>query len=174
MPVFSNETSPFLNLLEVFVSLRLNFDMISLMSANMKENLGLYETFREAAKKYSDKAALCYFKTETTFSQLLERVDTAALAFRKHGVKRGDIISLALPSMPESLMCFLALNKIGAIPCMIDVRYTPEEFCKIVDRTHSKMIFVMGCSPYSMGLMSVYGTAFVATPPSTVFLCTNP
>ena len=99
--------------------------MTSLMPANMKENLGLYETFREAAKKYSDKVALCYFKTETTFKQLLERVDIAALAFRKHGVKRGDIICLALPSMPESLMCLLALNKIGAIPCMIHVRYTP-------------------------------------------------
>ena len=114
------------------------------MSNNMKESLGLYETFKEAAEKYSDKVALNYFKMETTFTQLLERVDTAALAFRKHGVKRGDIICLALPSMPESLMCFLALNKIGAIPCMIDVRYTPEEFCKIVDRTQSKMLFVMG------------------------------
>ena len=118
--------------------------MTSFMSANMKETLGLYETFREAAEKYSNKAALDYFKTETTFAQLLERVDVTALAFRKHGVERGDIICLALPSMPESLMCFLALNKIGAIPCMIDVRYTPEEFCKIVDRTQSKMLFVMG------------------------------
>ena len=114
------------------------------MSANMKENLGLYETFKEAAEKFSDKPALCYFKTETTFRQLLERVDITALAFRKHGVKQGDIISIALPSMPESVMCFLALNKIGAIPCMIDVRYTPEEFCKIVDRTQSKMLFIMG------------------------------
>lgn len=121
--------------------------MTSLMSANMKETLGLYESFKEAAIKYSNKVALSYFKMETTFEQLLERIDTAALAFRKHGVKRGDIISLALPSMPESLMCFLALNKIGAIPCMIDVRYTPEEFCKIIDRTHSKMLFVMG--PYA-------------------------
>lgn len=118
--------------------------MTSFMSANMKETLGLYETFKEAAEKYSNKAALDYFKTETTFAQLLERVDVTALAFRKHGVGRGDIICLALPSMPESLMCFLALNKIGAIPCMIDVRYTPEEFCKIVDRTQSKMLFVMG------------------------------
>ena len=118
--------------------------MTSPISANMKETLSLYDTFREAANSYSDKVALSYFKVETTFKQLLERIDIAALAFRKHGVKRGDIISLALPSMPESLMCFLALNKIGAIPCMIDVRYTPEEFCKIVDRTHSKMLFVMG------------------------------
>lgn len=110
----------------------------------MKESLGLYETFQETAIKYADKPALTYFGMDTTFTQLLERIDTTASAFRKHGVKRGDIISLALPSMPESLMCFLALNKIGAIPCMIDVRYTPEEFCKIIDRTHSKMLFVMG------------------------------
>ena len=116
----------------------------SLLSAIMEETLGVYETFREAAKKYSDKVALSYFKTDTRFRDLLERVNITALAFRKHGVKKGDIICLALPSMPESLMCFLALNKIGAIPCMIDVRYTPEEFCKIVDRTHSKMLFIMG------------------------------
>jgi long-chain acyl-CoA synthetase len=125
----------------------------SLLSAIMEETLGLYETFREAAKKYSDKVALSYFKTDTRFRDLLERVDITALAFRKHGVKKGDIICLALPSMPESLMCFLALNKIGAIPCMIDVRYTPEEYCKIIDRTQSKMLFVMGL--YAANLATV-------------------
>lgn len=118
--------------------------MTSLIPVKMKATLGLYETFRETAEKYSEKPALSYFKIETTFKQLLEQIDTVALAFRNHGVKQGDIISLALPSLPESLTCFLALNKIGAVPCMIDVRYTPEEFCKIVDRTHSKMLFVMG------------------------------
>ena len=125
----------------------------SLLSAIMEETLGLYETFREAAKKYSDKVALSYFKTDTRFRDLLERVDITALAFRKHGVKKDDIICLALPSMPESLMCFLALNKIGAIPCMIDVRYTPEEYCKIIDRTQSKMLFVMGL--YAANLATV-------------------
>ena len=125
----------------------------SLISAIMEETLGLYETFKEAAKKYSDKVALSYFKTDTRFRVLLERVDITALAFRKHGVKKGDIICLALPSMPESLMCFLALNKIGAIPCMIDVRYTPEEYCKIIDRTQSKMLFVMGL--YAANLATV-------------------
>ena len=79
----------------------------SLLSAIMEETLGLYETFKEATKKYSDKVALSYFKTDTRFRDLLERVDITALAFRKHGVKKGDIICLALPSMPESLMCFL-------------------------------------------------------------------
>ena len=106
--------------------------------------IGLYEMFREASEKYSGKVALCYFGVETTYGQLMERIDMAASAFRHHGIGRGDIVSLALPSLPESLMCFLALNKIGAVPCMIDVRYTPDEFCKIIDRTQSKMLFVMG------------------------------
>ena len=105
---------------------------------------GLYKAFRTSAEHYSEKNAFSYFGMEFTYQQLLERIDITALAFRKHGVGRGDIICLSLPSMPESLMCFLALKKIGAIPCMIDVRYTPEEFCKIIDRTHSKMLFIMG------------------------------
>lgn len=106
--------------------------------------LGLYETFKVAAETHSDKVALCYFDVETTYSQLLDNVDATALAFRQQGIRQGDIVSLALPSLPESLMCFLALNKIGAVPCMIDVRYTPEEFCKIIDRTQSRMLFIMG------------------------------
>ncbi len=106
--------------------------------------LGLYETFKVAAETHSDKVALCYFDVETTYSQLLDNVDATALAFRQQGIRQGDIVSLALPSLPESLMCFLALNKIGAVPCMIDVRYTPEEFCKIIDRTRSRMLFIMG------------------------------
>ena len=120
------------------------FHILDKNNDDMKETAsGLYETYREAAERFSDKVALSYFRKETTFKQLLDKIDTTALAFRRHGVGRGDIVCLALPTMPESLMCFLALNKIGAIPCMIDVRYTPDEFCKIIDRTHSKMLFVM-------------------------------
>ncbi len=115
------------------------------MSSNtIGTSSGLYEIFVQVANAYSKKTALSYFGMNLTFGQLKDRIDTTALAFKKHGVGRGDIISVSLPTMPESLMCFYALNRIGAIPCMIDVRYTPEGFCSIIDRTHSKMLFIMG------------------------------
>ena len=106
----------------------------------------LYEILKETAAKQLERTAITYFGINLNYHELLKRIDETAEAFRKHGIKKGDIISIALPTLPESVMCFYALNKIGAIPCMIDVRYTPTQICEIVDRTQSKMLFVMGFS----------------------------
>ena len=105
-----------------------------------------YEILKNITAKLPDRTAISYFGINLTYNTLLNRIDETATAFKKHGIGKGDIVSISLPSLPESVMCFYALNKIGAIPCMIDVRYTPAQMCEIIDRTHSKMLFVMGFS----------------------------
>lgn len=104
----------------------------------------LYEILKKTAAKLPDRTALTYFGINLTYKALIDRIDETADAFRKHDIRQGDIVSVSLPTMPESIMCFYALHKIGAIPCMIDVRYTPEQMSEIVDRTKSKMLFIMG------------------------------
>ena len=106
----------------------------------------LYETLKETSAKVPEKIAITYFGINLTYKALLDRIDEIAAAFRSHGIGQGDIVAVSLPTMPESIGCFYALHKIGAIPCMIDVRYTPEQICEIVDRTQAKMLFVMGFS----------------------------
>ena len=106
----------------------------------------LYEILKETVAKLPERIALTYFGINMTYKALLDHIDATARAFRNFGIGQGDIVSVSLPTMPESVMCFYALHKIGAIPCMIDVRYTPEQMCEIVDRTQSKMLFVMGFS----------------------------
>lgn len=106
----------------------------------------LYGILKEITEKRPNHTAITYFSINLTYNELLSRIDKTAEAFRNHGITKGDIISISLPTLPESVMCFYALNKIGAIPCMIDVRFTPAQMCEIIDRTHSKMLFVMGFS----------------------------
>ena len=106
----------------------------------------LYEILKETTAKLPDRTAITYFGIHLTYRTLLDRIDETANAFRRHGIGQGDMVAVSLPTMPESVMCFYALHKIGAIPCMIDVRYTPKQVCEIVDRTQSKMLFVMGFS----------------------------
>ena len=118
-------------------------------------SLSLYEILKEIATKQPERIALSYFGINLTYHVLLDRIDETALAFKRHGIGRGDIVSVSLPTMPESVMCFYALHKIGAIPCMIDVRYTPDQMCEIVDRTRSKMLFIMGFSCKSWGKTKV-------------------
>lgn len=115
-----------------------------LMAPNIeKPSLGLYGIFSKVAKEHSEKMALSYYGLHLTYKQLKDQIDATALAFKRHGIGRGDIVSISLPNTPESVTCFYALNRIGAIPCMIDVRYAPSKFCEILDRTQSKMLFIM-------------------------------
>ena len=104
----------------------------------------LYEILKETSAKVPKKIAITYFGINLTYKALLDRIDEIAAAFRKHGIGQGDIVAVSLPTTPESIECFYGLHKIGAIPCMIDVRYTPEQICEIVERTQAKMLFVMG------------------------------
>ena len=106
----------------------------------------IYEILKEISAKIPERTAITYFGINLTYKNLLDRINEAAAAFRQHGIGQGDIVAVSLPTMPESIVCFYALHKIGAISCMIDVRYTPEKISEIVEKTQAKMLFVMGFS----------------------------
>ena len=50
---------------------------------------------------------------------MFRNIDKAAAAFLNAGVKEKEIVTVALPSIPEAIYCVYALNKIGAIANMI-------------------------------------------------------
>lgn len=125
----------------IFAALKLHFKTYMTSTHH-----SLYEIIEKTATRQPNRTAITYFGINLNYNELLDHINETVVAFRKHGVKKGDIISISLPTLPESVMCFYALNKIGAIPCMIDVRYTPAQICEIIDRTQSKMLFVMGFS----------------------------
>ena len=50
---------------------------------------------------------------------MFENIDKTAAAFLKAGVKEKEIVTIALPNIPEALYCVYALNRIGAVANMI-------------------------------------------------------
>ena len=50
-----------------------------------------------------------------TFSELQKAVHSAAAGFLKLGIKKGEIVTLYMPMIPETVISMLALAKIGAI-----------------------------------------------------------
>lgn len=86
-----------------------------------------YENLKNAAEKYSLRSALKYCGSSVTYEELLKKTDEAALAFYNKGIKSGDVVILMLPNIPEGVYCIYALNKIGAVACMIHPRATEYE-----------------------------------------------
>lgn len=50
-----------------------------------------------------------------TYAELSDRVDALAIGLRSIGCRRGDVIGLYLPNIPDAIVAFFAVAKVGAV-----------------------------------------------------------
>ncbi len=79
----------------------------------------IFEYLWDNNKNYPNDIAINYLGRKITYKTLFENIDKTAAAFLNAGVKEKEIVTVALPSIPEALYCVYALNKIGAVANMI-------------------------------------------------------
>ena len=103
----------------------------------------IYEFFEKSAIKYSECTAYEYFGKKTSYKNFLKQIDETAKAFKAIGVKKKDIITICMPNTPEAIMCFYALNKLGAISNMIHPLSAEEEIKDYLNGNHAKMIVLI-------------------------------
>ncbi len=61
-----------------------------------------------------------------TYKQLYEQVNKCANVLKKLGVKKGDVIAIYLPLIPEALISMLACARIGAIHSVVFSAFAPD------------------------------------------------
>lgn len=102
-----------------------------------------YHLLEENNKNYKDHTSLFYFNQEITFGKFFDEIEKCAKALKNQGVKKGDIVTCVLPTIPETVYIFYALNKIGAIANMIDPRVSAEGIANFVEEVNSEKIFTL-------------------------------
>ncbi len=100
-------------------------------------DLTMYELLRDTALKYPGKTAIDYMGAQISFGKLLAMIDRCAASFTAYGIKPGDCVLQSMPNIPNSLMLFYALNKIGARVAMTHPLYTATELAQFVKETDS-------------------------------------
>lgn len=93
-------------------------------------------------KEYLADTAIVYLGSKITYGELFENIDKAAAAFLKAGVKEKEIVTVALPSIPEALYCVYALNKIGAVANMIHPLAGKEETLSYLNEVQSRIAVI--------------------------------
>ncbi len=81
-----------------------------------------------------------------TYQQLIDDSHVVSLAFRELGIKKGDIITISLPSNYQALCSFLALNEIGAITTFIDNYASDVEILSYLSNYQSPILINYGKS----------------------------
>ena len=109
----------------------------------MMTELTMYAAFKEAAKRTPNNLAVYYEGKRISFKALLKRIDECAdILYNRLGVRQNDVIVIAQPNIPETIVLYYAVNKIGACSNLIHP-FTPFNQVKsIIDRTHTKYAFL--------------------------------
>ena len=103
----------------------------------------IYEYITENNKKYPNRIALNYFGKKITYGQLFKNIDQTARAFRAYGIKEGHIVTICMPTIPETIYVYYALSKIGAIANMVDPRTSKEGIENYINEAKSKMLIMI-------------------------------
>jgi acyl-CoA synthetase (AMP-forming)/AMP-acid ligase II len=67
-----------------------------------------------------------------TYQKLIEEIDIVAAGLKDRGVKPGMRIATILPSLFDHAIVLLALQRLAAIPAIINFRLTPEDIGQLI------------------------------------------
>ena len=109
----------------------------------MMTDLSMYEALLEAANKYPNDLALYYQGTKISFKSLIKRIDEAAdILYNQLGIRENDVVLISQPNIPETVVLFYAVNKLGATSNLIHP-FTPFNQVKsIMEKTNAKVAFL--------------------------------
>jgi len=103
----------------------------------------IYEYLWENNKLHLDDIAIIYYEKKITYWELFKKIDRVAAAFAYIGVKKGDVVTMLVLNQPETVYCLYALNKIGAIPTVINVLSSPKEIVHYMEECDSRYLVVL-------------------------------
>ncbi len=79
----------------------------------------MFEAVERVAKRYSDNIAFDFMGKSTTYTTMLQKIESCAKALKAIGICEGDKVTIAMPNCPQALYMFYAINLVGAIANMI-------------------------------------------------------
>ena len=105
--------------------------------------LTLYQAYKQASLKVPNETAIYYFDAKISFAKLLDYIDGYASILQNfYRIEKGDTVLVSLPNIPETIILFYALNKIGAISNMVHPNSPFEVMQKYYDEADCKMAFL--------------------------------
>lgn len=113
-------------------------------------NINIYQYLENHAEEYLDNWAIEYYGTKISYYDLLEKIDRCSRAFKSIGVKKGDVVSIISANIPEAIISFYALNKIGAVANMMHPLLSENEIKDNLNKYSTALVVAMDITYYKL------------------------
>ncbi|MBC7227187.1 MAG: long-chain fatty acid--CoA ligase [Thermoflexales bacterium] len=87
----------------------------------------LYRLLDDTAAATPDKPCTCFFGRRETYCRIKDFSDRFAAGLRGLGVRKGDRVALLLPNLPQFIIAYYGILKVGAVVVPLNPLYTERE-----------------------------------------------
>lgn len=95
----------------------------------------------EALQQHIDRKSKWYFyRRPTNVKRILHDIEGLCGTFVKLGLSKGDVVTLYLPTCPQSIAAFYACSKLGLVASFVHPRMSFPALADIVRKTGSKTL----------------------------------
>ncbi|MFQ5709031.1 MAG: AMP-binding protein [bacterium] len=89
--------------------------------------LNVYQVLRSQTKNFEDKAAIVFGEHFISYRRLFDAIERLASSLSNLGVRKGDRFAIMLPNLPQFVICYFALLKLGVAVIPVNTRFKETE-----------------------------------------------
>ncbi len=87
----------------------------------------MFGMLKISEKSHPEAVAIDYFGKKYTYKKMTEEIERISNAYYKIGVRKGDIVTILMPNIPEAVISIYALNRLGAVSNIVHPLSAQEE-----------------------------------------------
>jgi long-chain acyl-CoA synthetase len=103
----------------------------------------LGDLLRNTVQEFPDSQVIYFEGLRITYKELDILVDQFATALSKMGVKKGDVIAIDLPNVPQFVIAFYAIQRLGAIANPVIPLHRFVEIAYQINDSNSKILIIL-------------------------------
>ncbi|MBR5152302.1 MAG: acyl--CoA ligase [Clostridia bacterium] len=103
----------------------------------------MYDMIKTAQENYGSFVAYDFMGKAVTYDKFIEEIEQCAKALLAQGVKKGDAVTVCLPNVPQAMIMFYAINRIGAIASMVHPLSAENEIMFFLNETKSRLAITL-------------------------------
>lgn len=103
----------------------------------------IFELLNDSAHFHMESISYNYYGTKRTYRQFLKQIDECARALKQIGVQKQDVVTICLPNIPEAMIAFYAINKIGAVSNILAPSLDSNTLLELLNISNSNYIITL-------------------------------
>lgn len=105
--------------------------------------ISLTDLLVRTCHEFPERPALYFMGTPMTYGELFDKAGRFAKGLQENGLKKGDVVSICLPNVPQFLVAVLGTLRAGCTVSGLAPLFSPDEMAYQLTDCHARALIVM-------------------------------